>query len=199
MSAHTQQPQSRTSLLFILSIATALFSPASSFSLSSFVPSSSLSSRVRAHNTPSRQARRSTPRRPEPFVLEARVGSEASEGVPLGESGVSLEPLQNWEEVASYLGDTVKDWLDEEWIEQYDHVRVGNFVKEYYVRFRSEGVSDLMTMLFCIGEEFMNEDLGECFVDGWTIANKVSELLISRLEEEQAQDAAAASSSSPAA
>lgn len=103
-----------------------------------------------------------------------------SDGSSLSD-GVSLGGLINIHTDAKSLGLCITKWLDDEWIPQACHERIGNKVMETYVSLRNEGTTDLGEMLMGMGVALESFDLEDAFVNAWNIANKVSDLLISRL------------------
>jgi len=100
------------------------------------------------------------------------------------ENGVSLLPLQSMEEDGQFLGTSIQKWLDEEFIPQAIHEKLGAKVKSVYLTARSEGINDLGQMLLEVGTELEMFDMEDAFVNGWDVANKVSDLLMVRLDRE---------------
>jgi hypothetical protein len=100
------------------------------------------------------------------------------------DQGVDLSLLGNFESDAEFLKRSVKKWLDDEFIEQPVHGTIGNLCADIYKRGRSENVTDLGEMLLLVGSSLEGSDLGDAFVNCWDIANRVSDLLMVRLNRE---------------
>lgn len=100
------------------------------------------------------------------------------------ENGVSMNGLVNTEEDGVFLEQMITRFLDEEWIEQDVHKAIGAKVRAEYVRARERGVSDVGELLLIIGAELENFDMADAYVNGWDVANKVSDLLMLRMERE---------------
>ena len=100
------------------------------------------------------------------------------------ENGVSMNGLVNTEEDGIFLEQMITRFLNEEWIEQDVHKAIGAKVRAEYVQARERGVSDVGELLLIIGTELENFDMTQAYVNGWDVANKVSDLLMLRMERE---------------
>jgi hypothetical protein len=101
------------------------------------------------------------------------------------EDGVSLANLSpDFANDGKFLGDSITRWLDEEWIQQDIHGVIGDVVCELYIKSRENGVVDLGEMMMITGTKLESVDMGDAFVNAWDIANKVSDLLMLRLDRE---------------
>ena len=92
----------------------------------------------------------------------------------------------------AYLEESIRVYLDNEWIKQPIHKRLGEQVSLIYGKARREKViTDLGEMMMEIGTELESVSFdrtydgeGDAFVGPWDIANKVSDLLMQRLDLE---------------
>lgn len=100
------------------------------------------------------------------------------------ENGVSLSKLIDHESEADFLRWSVQEWLDKEFIVQPVHERIGSRCGEIYLSYRNLGVNDLGEMLIAVGTQLEGTDFGPAFVNPWDVANKVSDLLMVRMQRE---------------
>lgn len=100
------------------------------------------------------------------------------------ENGVTIRSLVDHQLDGRYLKESVIKWLDEEWIAQEVHKKLGEEVERIYVSNREKGVSDLGEIVMNTGTAFESFDLGDAYVNSWDIANKVSDFLMVRLDRE---------------
>jgi len=100
------------------------------------------------------------------------------------ENGVDLTFLQNVDEDSNFLGSSICSWLDNEYIKQSIHADIGKKVSEIYYEERSQGTTDLGQMLMRVGTVLESFDMGDAFVNAWDVANKVSDLLMVRMDRE---------------
>lgn len=112
------------------------------------------------------------------------VDSEGETTNEVAEDGVSLRSLKDLSADSAFLEASVVDWLDNEWIPQDCHKEVARVAAGAYVKARDEGIQDLGGVLLSVGTELEDMDMGEAFVDAWTVANKVSDLLLQRMGRE---------------
>mmetsp|Transcript_23882 Transcript_23882/g.74733 ORF Transcript_23882/g.74733 Transcript_23882/m.74733 type:complete len:313 (+) Transcript_23882:34-972(+) len=91
------------------------------------------------------------------------------------------------EATAAMLGSRVCAWLDEEWIEQECHERIGERVSAAYRSARRDGVTDLGEMVVRMGSALGGDgptaasevsDFEEAYVGPWDVANYVSDILV---------------------
>ena len=109
---------------------------------------------------------------------------DSDESNEVAEDGVSLKQLQDLGSDAAFLETQVVEWLDQEWIPQECHREVARVAAQAYVKARDEGIMDLGGVLLQVGTELEDTDMGDAFVDAWTVANKVSDLLLVRMGRE---------------
>jgi len=80
------------------------------------------------------------------------------------------------------LAKSLQQYLDEEWIEQEDHERLGRAAGAAYLaarQSRGEGESMRMSVrdiVMAVGSAMEREDMGEAFVGPWDIANKAGDI-----------------------
>jgi hypothetical protein len=99
-------------------------------------------------------------------------------------SSISLESLTEHETVGSDLALSVQRWLDAEWMEQTVHIKMAAVCKETYIRCRTSGQEDLMTIMVSVADDLQsnwNEYDADAFVNAWDVSNYVSDYLTSRL------------------
>lgn len=85
------------------------------------------------------------------------------------------------------LSESVREWLDEEWIEQDCHQRIGKRVADAYRSARQDGITEIGDLLVRVGTELGGngptaastvDDFFEAFVGPWDVANYVSDILV---------------------
>ena len=89
------------------------------------------------------------------------------------ENGVNMGSMTLHLEDAEWLGDTIRSWLDSEFIALPVHKKISERVQAAYVEERSKGVDDLGEMLMRVGSSLEETDFEDAFVGPWDIANKV--------------------------
>lgn len=90
-------------------------------------------------------------------------------------------PLAQIDSDALHLKHSIASWLDEEYIPQDIHHKLGSHVETHYTALRSEGVHDLGELLIRMGTSLEKIDMEDAFVNAWDVANKAADLLMSRL------------------
>ena len=112
--------------------------------------------------------------------LFAKIDKKAS----LMEDGVDLSSLNNHNVDGQWLGESITRYLDDEWIKLPIHQKIGDIVSNVYIECRKRGVNDVGEMLMNVGNTLEDVDISESFVNAWDIGNKVSDLLMVRLDRE---------------
>ena len=112
--------------------------------------------------------------------LFAKIDKKAS----LMEDGVTLGSLNDHNVDGQWLGEAITRYLNDEWITLPIHQKIGDIVSSVYIECRSRGVNDVGEMLMNVGNTLENVDISESFVNAWDIGNKVSDLLMVRLDRE---------------
>lgn len=93
---------------------------------------------------------------------------------------LSVEGVENHEAVGERLAVSVQKWLDAEWMPQKVHSEMGHSVKKSYIRSRTAGQTDLMTIMMKIAEDLEQNWAAydaDAFCNAWDIANYVSDYL----------------------
>lgn len=116
----------------------------------------------------------------------ARFSSEGIDGLAITLGSLDIDSG------CAYLEESVRSYLDNEWIKQPIHQRLSEQVSLIYGKARREkSITDLGEMMMEIGTELESvsfdrsyEGEGDAFVGPWDIANKVSDLLMQRLDLE---------------
>jgi hypothetical protein len=101
---------------------------------------------------------------------------------------VSLVVLDDIETDGEWLASQITKWLDVEWIAQPVHMRIGAGCAQIYKKGRVEGIVDLGEMLIEMGTGLEQVDFddktGDAYVNAWDVANKVSDLLMLRMDRD---------------
>mmetsp|Transcript_31240 Transcript_31240/g.66039 ORF Transcript_31240/g.66039 Transcript_31240/m.66039 type:complete len:171 (+) Transcript_31240:81-593(+) len=74
-------------------------------------------------------------------------------------------------------------WLDDEWMPQEVHVRMGATVKATYIQCRKAGVDDVASIMTQVTDDLYerwSEYDKDAFVNAWDIGNYVADYLISK-------------------
>ena len=105
-------------------------------------------------------------------------------GETAGVEMVSLASLGNdHEAVGESIAKSLADWLDDEWMPQEVHIKMGVSVKNTYITCRSNGIDDVATIMTDVTDdlyekwEIYDKD---AFVNAWDIGNYVSDYLIAK-------------------
>jgi len=101
-------------------------------------------------------------------------------------SGIEISYLNKHVDDGNYLKTSVQYWLDTEYYRQEINAKLGREVERIYIQRRMDGIIDLGEMLMDIGTSLETFDMEDAFVNGWDVANKVSDLLILRMGKETA-------------
>mmetsp|Transcript_6770 Transcript_6770/g.11034 ORF Transcript_6770/g.11034 Transcript_6770/m.11034 type:complete len:178 (-) Transcript_6770:1444-1977(-) len=109
-----------------------------------------------------------------------RLHAEGINGVQL----VSLEGLgDDHETVGENMGKSLAAWLDEEWLPQEIHVKMGISVKNTYVQCRTKGVDDVAEIMTQVTDDLFEnwaEYNADAFVNAWDLGNYVADYLIAK-------------------
>lgn len=97
-------------------------------------------------------------------------------------SSIDLARLPDLQGDAAYLRAAVKKWLDDEYIVQPVHDKIGQQCGDIYVVTRQRGVTDLGECLLDVGTALERVPFENAFVNAWDVANKVADLLMSRMD-----------------
>ena len=103
---------------------------------------------------------------------------------PLAVASLTVESLENHDQVGSELGLSVQRWLDAEWMIQDCHVRIGSACKDAYVQCRQRDEHDLMVIMMQVAETLQSdwrELYDDAFVNAWDISNYVSDYLTAKV------------------
>ena len=103
---------------------------------------------------------------------------------PLAVASLTVESLHNHDQVGSELALSVQRWLDNEWMIQNCHVRIGTACKKAYVQCRDKRENDLMVIMMSVAETLQDdwqELYDDAFVNAWDISNYVSDYLTAKV------------------
>ena len=121
--------------------------------------------------------------------IKPRVSTRLQQPVFAGamEEG-SLVKLSTYSEDAQWLGTQITKWLNVEWIGQPVHEKIGSACSDLYKVGRESGITDLGEMLMEIGTGLervsFDDPEGDAYVNAWDVANKCSDLLMLRMDNE---------------
>lgn len=97
---------------------------------------------------------------------------------------VSLAGLgDDHEAVGENMAKSIASWLDEEWIPQEVHLKMGISVKNTYIRCRSSGLDDVAEIMTQVTDDLFDnwaEYNADAFVNAWDIGNYVADYLIAK-------------------
>ena len=97
---------------------------------------------------------------------------------------VSLESLgDDHEAVGESMAKSLAVWLDDEWMPQEVHIRMGASVKRTYVTCRTNGVDDIATIMTDVTDDLYAEWAeynADAFVNAWDCGNYVADYLIAK-------------------
>lgn len=113
-------------------------------------------------------------------LLTTKLNAEGTNGVEL----VSLAGLgDDHEEVGENMANSLAAWLDEEWMPQEVHIKMGISVKNTYISCRSNGVDDVAEIMTQVTDDlFENWAVynADAFVNAWDLGNYVADYLIAK-------------------
>jgi len=116
------------------------------------------------------------------FATKATDGDNDTAFV--GVEAVSLASLgEDHEAVGQAMADSVAAWLDEEWMPQEVHVKMGTSVKNTYVACRSKGIKEVAEIMTQVTDDLFErwaEYNADAFVNAWDVGNYVSDYLIAK-------------------
>eukprot|EP00752_Nemacystus_decipiens_P001436 g1415.t2 len=100
------------------------------------------------------------------------------------DGGVMLPSADKAEEYAAFLSESIRQHLDDEWIEQECHKGIGEEVARLYLDAFRKGGADLTTLVLDVGSAMEKFDMGDAFVGAWDIANLTSDFLMEKMGAE---------------
>ena len=114
------------------------------------------------------------------LTTRLHAAEENSGGVQL----VSLESLgDDHEAVGENMGKSLAAWLDDEWLPQEIHIKMGISVKNTYVQCRTKGVDDVAEIMTQVTDDLYEnwaEYNADAFVNAWDLGNYVADYLIAK-------------------
>mmetsp|Transcript_60294 Transcript_60294/g.89427 ORF Transcript_60294/g.89427 Transcript_60294/m.89427 type:complete len:138 (-) Transcript_60294:244-657(-) len=98
---------------------------------------------------------------------------------------MSLRGLdEDHEAEGTKMATSISTWLDAEWMPQEVHVQMAESAKGSYMRCRTNGDDDVMSIMMAISEDLeKNWSLydADAFVNAWDVGNYVSDYLAKRI------------------
>ena len=96
---------------------------------------------------------------------------------------VTLAELTDHEAEGTMLAESIARWLDQEWIPQEVHIKMGESAKKSYIKMREAGEDDVMDIMMQISgdlEKNWQDYDADAFVNAYDIANYASDYLVKR-------------------
>ncbi|KAL9191369.1 hypothetical protein ACHAXT_001075 [Thalassiosira profunda] len=113
-------------------------------------------------------------------LLDASEGADDAGGIQL----VSLAALgDDHDAVGDAMAKSLAAWLDEEWMPQEVHVRMGVSVKNTYVACRTKGMDDVAAIMTEVTDDLYKsweQYNADAFVNAWDIGNYIADYLIAK-------------------
>jgi hypothetical protein len=94
---------------------------------------------------------------------------------------ITLPPLENADNEAQWLKQSLHQWLDQEFIPEKINEIIAERASKIFVRQRLEGENDLGSLVIAIVTEMQAFDFRESFYSEFAIANAVSDLILDSL------------------
>lgn len=94
---------------------------------------------------------------------------------------ITLPPLENPDNEAQWLKQSLHQWLDREFIPEKINETIAERASKIFVRQRLEGENDLGSLVIAIVTEMQAFDFRESFYSEFAIANAVSDLILDSL------------------
>lgn len=100
---------------------------------------------------------------------------------------------------ADYIRDSIVCWLNTEFIDLECHYKIGDRVRDAYLRLRESGITDAGEMMLEIGTslEVGKVDFDKAFVGPWDVANRASDIIFELLDVEACACSAPRSGNTP--
>jgi len=98
-----------------------------------------------------------------------------------------LDGLTDHDAEGSRLAVSIAGWLDEEWMPQEVHVKMGESAKTSFITARKSGVNTIAPIMMSVAgdlEENWAEYDDDAFVNAWDIGNYVADYLMDRVGNE---------------
>mmetsp|Transcript_34759 Transcript_34759/g.41578 ORF Transcript_34759/g.41578 Transcript_34759/m.41578 type:complete len:188 (-) Transcript_34759:405-968(-) len=111
----------------------------------------------------------------------------SSSGLRMAVEEDTLDQLTNHEEEGSRLAVSIAGWLDEEWMPQEVHVKMGESAKRSFVSARESGENTIAPIMMKVAgdlEDNWAEYDADAFVNAWDIGNYVADYLMDRVGNE---------------
>ena len=116
--------------------------------------------------------------------IDAAATADNTESDAGGIQMVSLKSLgDDHEAVGESMANSLAAWLDDEWMPQEVHIRMGASVKRTYVTCRTNGVDDIATIMTDVTDDLYAkwaEYNADAFVNAWDCGNYVADYLIAK-------------------
>ncbi|MDY6782923.1 MAG: hypothetical protein SW833_10310 [Cyanobacteriota bacterium] len=94
---------------------------------------------------------------------------------------VTLPPMRNPQQEGEWLQNSLRDWLDGEFIPEDVNQTIAKRAAQIFVRQRLEGENDLGALVIAIVTEMQAFDFSKSFYSEFAIANAVSDLILDSL------------------
>jgi hypothetical protein len=94
---------------------------------------------------------------------------------------ITLPDLQHPEKEEAWLRDSLRTWLDEEFLPEIVNDKIAERAAKIFVRQRMEGENDLGSLVIAIIAEMRAFDFSRSFYSEFAVANAVSDLILDSL------------------
>ena len=94
---------------------------------------------------------------------------------------ITLPDIQHPEKEEAWLRDSLRTWLDEEFLTEIVNGKIAERAAKIFVRQRMEGENDLGSLVIAIIAEMRAFDFSRSFYSEFAVANAVSDLILDSL------------------
>lgn len=94
---------------------------------------------------------------------------------------ITLPDIQHPEKEEAWLRDSLRTWLDEEFLPEIVNGKIAERAAKIFVRQRMEGENDLGSLVIAIIAEMRAFDFSRSFYSEFAVANAVSDLILDSL------------------
>jgi len=102
----------------------------------------------------------------------------------------TLEAMVDHEAEGTRLSSSIEGWLNQEWVAQEVHRKMGESAKQSYISARNEGENEIMSVMLKVSEDLeanWTEFDDDAYVNAWDVGNYVADYLRDRLGGERCE------------
>jgi len=96
-------------------------------------------------------------------------------------AAITLPPANNPQDEGVWLENSLRAWLDAEFIPELTNQSIAQRAAQVFVRHRMEGENDVGSLVIAIVTEMQEFDFSKSFYSEFAIANAMSDLLLDSL------------------